>query len=373
VKRAFFLLIGVIGAAGPLTAQFPGAGGANTTLRSGVVFEGYSFGSGLAFKSVHELTIPVAVVQRFGDRLTVDVSSAFASASVKTASGSTLDLSGFTDTDIRASYGAIPGRLLVTVVGTVPTGRAQVADTLLPLFGVLATDVLDFTTPSFGGGGGVTGGASTAFKLGNNWALGAAGSFHHAGSFIPVVGQGALTPGNDIRLRLGVEGPLGGKYLRGALVYMLSGRDTLSGQSSSFSGDRLLLYGTLSLPVGRSNLSFFGFNLLRLKARGVPTTATGAVRVPRGDVFTLGARLDRPLTPLLTLSPHVELRSESAGDTTFAQLGFLVRPGADLRWRVGNQTALVFQGLLAFGSLHQPGLTISTTGPRLAAYVEWNW
>jgi hypothetical protein len=363
VKHALFLLMGA--AAGPLAAQFPGAGGANTTLRSGALYEGYSFGPGLAFRSVHEVTIPVAAVQRFGDRLTVDVSAAFASASVKTTSGSTLDLSGFTDTDIRASYGAIPGRLLVTVVGTVPTGKAQVADSLLPLFGVLATDVLDFTTPSFGGGGGVTGGASSAFKLGDNWALGAAASFHYAASFIPVVGQGALTPGSDIRLRLGVEGPFGGgKYLRGALVYMLSGRDTLSGQSAAFTGDRLLLYGTLSLPVGRSNLSFYGFNLLRLKARGVPTTATGAVRVPRGDVFTLGARLDRPLTPVLTLAPH--------GDTTFAQLGLLLRPGADLRWRVGNQTALVFQGLLTFGTLHDQGAAISTTGPKLAAYVEWN-
>ena len=372
MKRALFLLL--IGAA-PAAAQGLGAG-LGTTARSGVVFESYSIGAGLAFSRISELTVPVSVFQRFGDRLTVDVSTAFASAAVKTVSSGDISLSGFVDTDIRAAYTAIPGRLTLTLVGTVPTGKATVADSVLPLFGALATDVLDFATPSFGGGGGLTGGAATAFKLGQSWALGAAASYHHNGSYIPVTGGGTLTPGDDIRVRIGTEGPLGGgKYFRGAFVFTASGHDTTAGGAAAFAGDRTLLYAMVSMPLGRGSLSIFGFDMLRLRARGIPTTSSGAVAIPKGNVLSLGARLDRPLSPVLTLSPHVDIRHELNGaDTTagLTLLGYMVRPGADLRWKLSGQAALVFQGQLAFGSLHDNGNSISLLGPKLAALVEWN-
>ena len=372
MRRALFLLL--IGTA-PALAQAPGSAGIGTTARTGAIFESYSLDSGLAFKRISEISLPVSVFQRFGDRLAVDVSTAFARASVQTTTSGTLTLSGLVDTDIRAAYTAIPGRLTLTLVGTLPTGNATVADSVLPLFGALATDLLDFTTPSFGGGGGLTGGAATAFKLGQNWALGAAASYHYTANYVPVTGGGTLSPGDDIRVRLGTEGPLGGgTYFRGAFVFTASGRDTVAGESAAFAGDRVLLYSMVSMPVGRSSLSVYGFDMLRLRARGVPTTASGAVAIPKGNVLSLGARLDRPLSPVLTLSPHVDFRHELNGaDTTagLTLLGYLVRPGADLRWRVSSQAALIFQGQLAFGSLHNGTQNISLLGPRLSALVEW--
>ena len=370
MRRALFLLL--VGAA-PGAAQVPGGTGIGTTARSGVVLESYSLGSGLAFTRITELTVPVSVFQRFGDRFAVDVSTAFASASVKTTSSGTLTLSGLVDTDIRAAYTAIPGRLTLTLVGTMPTGKATVPDSVLPLFGALATDLLDFTTPSFGGGGGLTGGAATAFKLGQNWALGAAASYHYTANYIPVTGGGTMSPGDDIRLRVGAEGPLGGgKYFRGALVFTASGHDTVAGGSSAFAGDRALIYTMVSMPLGRGSLSFYGFDMLRLQARGIPTTSSGAVAIPKGNVLSLGARLDRPLSPVLTLSPHVDFRHELSGDTTLALLGYMVRPGADLRWRLSDRAAVVLQGQLAFGSLHDNNQSISLLGPKLSALLEWS-
>ena len=369
MRRALFLLL--IGAA-PAAGQGLGAG-LGTTARSGVIFETFSLGSGLAFSRISELTVPVSVFQRVGDRLTFDLGTAFASASVKTVSSGDLSLSGFVDTDIRAAYSAIPGRLTLTLVGTLPTGKATVPDSVLPLFGALATDVLDFSAPSFGGGGGVTGGVASGFKLGQSWALGAAGSYHYNGSYIPVTGGGTLSPGPDIRLRIGTEGPLGGgTYLRAAFVFTASGHDTTTGGGSAFAGDRALIYSQISMPLGRGSLALYAFDMLRLRARGVPTTSSGAVAIPKGNVLSLGARLDRPLSPVLTLSPHVDFRHELNGDTTFALLGYMVRPGADLRWRLNSQAAVVFQGQLAFGTLHDNGATISLLGPKLAALLEWN-
>src|SRR2546426_7182986 len=53
-----------------------------------------------------------------------------------------------------------------------PTGKRAVDTSAVPLLSALATEVLNFTTPSFGTGGGVTGGFATAFKLGERWAVG---------------------------------------------------------------------------------------------------------------------------------------------------------------------------------------------------------
>ncbi|MGH7751341.1 MAG: hypothetical protein ACREN5_00865, partial [Gemmatimonadales bacterium] len=335
--------------------------------------QGYSFGSGLAFDRVTQITLPASVVHRFSPRLTVDVSTAFATASVRTAGGSSLSISGLVDTDVRAVLSIVPSRLLFTLVTTLPTGRTSVADTVVPLFGVLATDLLDFSMPSFGSGGAVTGGLASAFRLGSDWALGAAASYRYTLNYSPVAGSGQLEPGDELRLRVGLEGPLGGgTYLRSALVVTASGGDTLTGSQSSITGDRLLGYAAMSLPFGRSVASFYAFDMYRMRPRGFNTTYKNAVQVPRGNVMVLGARLDRPLSPTMRLSPALEFRNEVVGSgNSFQTLGSLFRFGADLRWRVAASATVVFQGQLAFGSVQDQGTSVSVFGPRIGALIEW--
>jgi len=94
--HARLLILCGLAATGSAAAQV-----ATTTARTGVVFESYSFGSGLAFDRISELTIPVTVTQRFSNRLVVDVATAYASASVREAGGKTIDYSGLIDTDVR--------------------------------------------------------------------------------------------------------------------------------------------------------------------------------------------------------------------------------------------------------------------------------
>ncbi|HEV8305238.1 MAG TPA: hypothetical protein VGQ25_09775 [Gemmatimonadales bacterium] len=355
------------------------AGGqaAATVARTGVYFESYSFGSGLAFDRVSELTIPVMVVQRFGSRLTVDLGTAFASASVREPGGNTIDHSGFIDTDVRATATIIPGRLVFTVVGTLPTGAAEVPDTTIPLFGATATDLLGFTTPAFGSGGGLSAGFASAFKVGQNWAVGTGASYRYGASYTPVAGGGELAPGGEVRARFGVEGPFGGgKYFRGALVYTTTGANDLGGGGRSLIGDRALVYGAMSMPLGRSSLSFFAWNLRRLNPRNADTAA---VVTPRGNVLALGARLNRPLSPTLTLAPMVEFRHEltgagggGGGGATMELLGYLLRTGADLRVRLSESATLVVQTQLAFGQLQDEGTRVSLFGPRLGTLIEWS-
>jgi len=367
--RARSLIFSMIGVLAPGVAVGQAA---TTVARSGVYFESYSFSRGLAFSRISELTIPVSVTQRIGERLVIDVGTAFASASVRGANGNTIDHSGLIDTDLRATIGVIPGRLVFNLVGTIPTGATTVPDTTIPLFGATATDLLGFTTPGFGSGGGASAGLAYASKWGASWAVGAGASYRYGVSYTPVKGGGELTPGGEIRARLGIEGPFGSnKYFRGALIYTTTGANDIGAGRQSMIGDRVLAYGAASLPLGRSNLSIYGWEMRRLRARNFD--APGTISVPRGNVLAIGARLERPLSPKATLVPLIEFRHELTGPGARMELlGYLFRTGSDLRYQLGAHATGVIRAQIAFGSLQDEGTTISIVGPRIGASIEWS-
>lgn len=344
----------------------------STVARTGVYFESYSFGPGLAFDRISELTIPLTITQRFGNRLTVDLGTAYASASVEEINGNAIDHSGLIDTDIRATIGVIPGRLVFNLVGTLPTGATAVPDTTIPLFGATATDLLGFMTPGFGSGGGLSAGFASAFSMGSSWAIGTGASYRYGAAYTPVAGGTQLTPGGEIRARFGLEGPFGGgMYFRGAFIYTTTGANDIETGGESVIGDRALLYAAVSMPLGRSHLSFYGWEMRRLRARNYD--APGAIAVPRGNVLALGVRMDRPLSPKVTLVPMLEFRHELTGPTEKMELlGYLLRTGADVRYRLGDQAVAVIQAQLAFGTLQDQGTSVSLLGPRVGALIEWS-
>ncbi|HEV2672371.1 MAG TPA: hypothetical protein VGU74_14860 [Gemmatimonadales bacterium] len=363
------LLLAVLSALAPSVAF---AQAATTVARTGVYFESYTFGSGLAFRRVSELTVPVAVSQRVGNRFVIDVATAYASASAQQAGGPDIEHSGLVDTDVRATMNVVPGRLLFTVVATLPTGATTVPDTTIPLFGATATDLLAFTTPNFGTGGGVSSGFASAFRMGANWAVGAAASYRYGASYVPVTGGSRLIPGGEIRARAGIEGPFGGdKYFRGALVYTTTAENDIGGGEQSAIGDRVLAYGAASLPVGNGQLSIYGWDMRRLRARNENVPAT--IAVPRGNVLALGARLDKPLSPNVTLVPLVEFRHELTGPADKMELlGYLLRGGADLRYRLSDRATGVIHAQLAIGTLQDEGIRVSVVGPRVGMLIEWS-
>jgi hypothetical protein len=366
MRAPLFLLLVL---AAPTAARAQGVPG--TVARTGVFFESYSFGSGLAFDRISEMTIPITVTQHFGGRVTLDIGTAFASASVHQPGGATLDHSGLIDTDVRATIAVIPGRLVFNLVGTIPTGATAVPDTTIPLYGATATDLLGFMTPGFGSGGGMSAGFASAFKIGQRWAAGTGASYRYGASYTPVEGGSEMAPGGEIRARFGVEGPFGGgKYFRGAFIYTTTGANDLGGGQESRIGSRALVYAALSTPLGRGNLSLYGWDMRRGSA-GTPDST--AVLVPRGNVLALGARLERPLSPKTTLVPLLELRHEmTQAGSSMTLLGYLVRTGTDVRYRLGERALLVLQAQLAFGKLQDEGESVSLLGPRLGALIEWS-
>jgi hypothetical protein len=344
---------------------------ATTVARTGATFESYSFGSGLAFNRISEFTIPIGLTQRLGGRFVIDLSTAFARASVSEAGGATITHSGLVDTDLRATVSVIPGRLVFNLVGTIPTGATAVPDTTIPLFGATATDLFGFKTPSFGSGGGMSAGFASAFKMGQNWAVGAGASYRYGASYVPVQSGSEMSPGGEIRGRLGIEGPFGaGKYFRGALVYTTTAANDLGASRQSTIGDRILAYAAVNMPLANSQLSLYGWEMRRLRARDF--ASAGTITVPRGNVLAVGGRLDRPMGPKATLSPLLEFRHELTGPGPRMELlGYLLRAGTDLRYRLSDRATGVIQAQLAFGTLHDEGTSVSVVGPRLGALIEW--
>jgi hypothetical protein len=365
--RRLLLLLG-LSALAPAVAL---AQAGTTLARTGVYFESYSFGRGLAFDRISELTIPVSVTQRFGSRVVLDLATAFASASSDQPGGGRIEHSGFIDTDVRATINAVPGRLLLTFVGTIPTGATTVPDTTIPLFGATATDLLAFMTPNFGTGGGFSSGFASAFPISANWALGAAGSYRHGASYVPVTGGSALLPGGEVRARVGVEGPFGSKYFRGAVVYTTTAANDIGTQHSAI-GDRILGYVSTSMPLGSSHLFLYGWDMRRLRARDEADSTT--IAVPRGNVFAIGARLEKPVGSNAVVVPLLEFRHELTGKAAESMelLGYLLRTGADLRYRLSDRATGVIQAQIAFGALQDEGTRVSLVGPRIGALIEWS-
>jgi len=366
-----WLLLAVVSALAPGVALAQ-TGGGTTLARTGVYFESYSFGNGLAFKRISELTIPVSVTQGFGNRVVLDVATAYASASSDQPGGGRIEHSGFIDTDVRATVNVKPGRLLLSFVGTLPTGATTVSNTTIPLFGAAATDLFAFMTPNFGTGGGFSSGFASAFPISANWALGAAASYRHGASYVPVTGGSALIPGGEVRTRIGIEGPFGaGKYFRGAVLYTTTAANDIGAGEQSSIGDRVLAYLSTSMPLGSSHLSLYGWDMRRLRASNEADSTT--IAVPSGNVLALGARLEKPLGSNAVIVPLLEFRHELTGDTGKMELlGFLLRTGADLRYRLSDRATGVIQAQIAVGTLQDQGTRASLVGPRIGALIEWS-
>jgi hypothetical protein len=109
----------------------------------------------------------------------------------------------------------------------------------------------------------------------------------------------------------------------------------------------------------------------RLRASNEADSTT--IAVPSGNVLALGARLEKPLGSNAVIVPLLEFRHELTGDTGRMELlGFLLRTGADLRYRLSDRATGVIQAQIAVGTLQDQGTRASLVGPRIGALIEWS-
>jgi hypothetical protein len=238
----------------------------DATVILGPQYVSYKFGTGSAATTVSELAIPFAVIVPFGERFGFDISTAYANAAVKSAGATTSSISGLTDTQLRGNYTFGDNAAVITLGVNLPTGQYTVPATQQAAAGQIGSDFLVYPVPSMGNGLGATGGVAFAQTLGD-WNLGYGGSFRHSTPFDAYqVASSVLrfTPGDEYRLRVGLDRPVSDGRFSVAVTYSKFTND--AADSTTFAtGDRALGQASIYLPnsSGTSDVQLSAWNLYR--------------------------------------------------------------------------------------------------------------
>jgi hypothetical protein len=230
-------LIPLILAVGATAADAQGI--LNSAVRSGPIFARYRIESPVGVE-ISELAVPVAVSVPLGSRMTFDISSAYAFSKVVFESAQPQEISGATDTQLRANFALGQDFIVFTAGLNLPTGQTRVAEDQIEAAGYIANEFLSFPVPSMGTGFGGTGGIAVARPIGE-WNIGFGASMRYSGEYEPYqLGDQTFKfqPGNEYRVRVGADhGFLGGRVATG-LTYSKFGDDAADGATVISSGDR---------------------------------------------------------------------------------------------------------------------------------------
>jgi hypothetical protein len=322
----------IVGSAGGLHAQGSDALYARFTALSGWEVRGFTFGPGIGTKSVWQWNMPLVVVAPLGRKMSVDLTTHYASGRVATYAGATETLSGLTDTQVRLLYTVSRDRLVGSFSFNLPTGDHTVSTGQFQVAGAVSSTYLSFPVSNTGTAFGATGGLAYARRAGA-WNLGASGSLRYLGTYSPFSGDTlSYSPGMEARLRGGADRVLGEKsrLLLGVTVSTFS-TDVYTGSSAlvagSYSpGTRFIGELALVRVIGRSTLTLAAWDFYRLAGTG----SSGPNPETRENVLNGELRLTYPVTPRLRVEPLIAFRQWNPSDYVGGRLksgGVLVRAG----------------------------------------------
>lgn len=354
---------GTLAGAAPAHAQRAGI-----AARGAPQYVSYTLDDGTGTADVAQLAIPLMTVIPITQRLTIDLSTAYATSRLEVANDSTRatsTLSGLTDTQLRGSYVFGNDAVVLTAGLSIPTGTAAVPQGQAQLASFMATDLLTFPVPVMGAGLAATGGVAVARTLGA-WNLGAGASLRYASEFDAFQsdsGPVRFQPGNEYRLRLGADRALGAGRLTLGFTVSAFGEDRLR-ESTLLAGNRYLAQLVYSSQLLGGDLLVGAYNLFIGSGRLALGDATSQ-NITNAQV-ALGYKVGK-----IHLEPNVETRVWINQRAISGVIGF---GGLRARVPVGP---LVFYpgGSIAMGNLDIPDAgsiaATSARGLRGSLAVVW--
>jgi hypothetical protein len=316
-------------------------------------------------ENVTELAIPFAVVIPIAERFTIDLGSAYASSRVK-ASGVNSEITGLTDTQIRANYTLGNDAVILTAGVNIPTGQSEVTAAQRTAAGRIGNDFFAFPISNFGSGFGGTGGIAAAKVMGD-WNVGIGASMRYSASYTPFASSASQTafkfePGNEYRARLGADRGLWNGRMALGVSYSKFGNDQAGGFSYS-TGDRIIGQGAYSHPLGSMNLFISGWDLVRMKGELAAGITAPWENIANGTVslsFNAGG---------MQLEPSAELRGWSRDG---GRAGRLASFGLRAHIDVGSFTILPSASLATGGYLDVSGATANISGYRGGMIIRYS-
>ncbi|HEY4306419.1 MAG TPA: hypothetical protein VGM82_18235 [Gemmatimonadaceae bacterium] len=226
---------------------------------------------------ISEFSVPIFVLVPVTSHLSFDVGSSYTHAEAK-GTTTTSSISGLTDTQIRANYTLGSDFVVLTAGVNLPTGQSTVNSDQLAAASLIGNDFLAFPISNMGTGFGGTGGVAIAKPFGD-WNIGGGASFRKSSSYDPfdaTVTQSTLhyQPGNEVRLRGGVDRAFGTGRVNLGVTYSSFTDDDLGGSVYN-TGNRLLTQLGLNNNLGPGMLTLTGWDLYRAAGHLVDSTVTG--------------------------------------------------------------------------------------------------
>ena len=317
------------------------------TVGVGVDYVGYDFEDGLNAESARLFMIPVAVRVPVGQSLRFDLYSAWADGRVSQA-GTTYQLTGPVDTNIKGSWQALPG-VLVSLGANLPTGNSTHDDEEALVASVLSTDLLGFRESTWGTGFALTSSVAVARTVGT-FGLGIAAAYAARNGFEPSEGaQLTYQPGNEIRVRAGFDKNFGNSTLTFGATFINYAEDKVSddlGDDRNLfqAGNRIRFDATYAFRAGAGVWTVYAADLMR---------ANGDLRIAVvddagtlvGEDMLVTAKQNLLLGGLMgtvglgsgfVFRPHVEFRSQSReeADGNDAGSGWILSGGGDIPLRI---------------------------------------
>jgi hypothetical protein len=339
-RAAALAAIVTLGSVAPVATRAQDAGVVAT--RGAVEMVSYTLKANGGEKTISQLVAPIAVVLPVGERFSFDVATAYASSRVelKGAAAGSSDVSGLTDTQLRASYVFGEDAVVLTAGLNLPTGQSTANEKQFLAAQNISNDFLLFPIGAMGAGFGATGGIALARPVGA-WNLGAGGSFRHSSDFAPFEyndGQKAhYQPGDELRLRLGVDRSFGVSSAMFGATYSSYGNDRSAGATFN-TGNRLVFQGGWSSRVGNAGYTLNAWNLTRTRgtrADGREAPSENITNVALSGSFSRGALA---LEPMLE-ARHLARGAVAAGTSAAAEptgSGQMETAGIRARWNVGG-------------------------------------
>lgn len=326
-------------------------------------FLGYTFDDEFPLDAVNLFIAPFGYRVPVGRNLVLDFSGAWAQGRVE-AGDRTYELQGLVDSQVKARLQATPWALLSVSVN-LPTGEATHDTDEAVVASVLSSDLLGFRESVWGVGLGVTTAVSAATRAGD-WGLGAGASYRVAGGFQPADGSELeYEPGNELRLRVGLDRDLGasGTLTLGA-TFQSFAEDRADGRNLFQAGSRFMGDANLVFRAGSQIWTLHAANVWRERGDLTFTLVDGSgavvadtvVHTPSQNLVIAGLSGSIPMGGAHRFRPALDVRRQTrdnpSGDDEGS--GWIAGAGADLLLRLGPRTTLVPSGRFLTGSVVDP-------------------
>lgn len=350
------------------------------TIGVSMNYLGYSFDEGLGAQAAQLFIVPVAV--RFPlQRITVDLYSAWAQGQVE-RDDVAYNLQGVVDTRLKLSYQATPWAL-VSVGASLPTGNSTHDGEEAVVASVLATDLLGFQETTWGAGARVTSSVATAMRAGE-FGVGLAAAYTLNGEFEPRADQELrYQPGNEARVRLGVDRNFGNSTFTAGVTFMTYAEDQANDWNLFQAGNRLRFDATYAFRAGAGVWTLYAADLWRkhgdlyLPIEGDAGAIVGDTSfvtpsqnlVVAGVIgaVSVGSRTFRPQMDL-----RVQGRKEEDGRDEGS--GWLLGVGGDLPLRVFGSYDFFPKAQVIFGGIKDPeGTSRSVIGAEFGGTIRWGF